>query len=35
MASDTLGMNLFLDRLLKIKEDLKIIPISGFRRVKR
>jgi putative NIF3 family GTP cyclohydrolase 1 type 2 len=34
MASDTLGMNLFLDRLTKI-EKLKILPLSGFRRVKR
>lgn len=34
MASDALGMNIFLDRLNKISR-LKIIPLSGFRRVKR
>lgn len=34
IASDTLGMNLFLDKLIKIGE-LKIIPLSGFRRVER
>lgn len=34
MASDTLGINLFLDELTKI-ENLKMVPISGFRRVER
>jgi len=31
IASDTLGMNLFLDKLLKISK-IKIIGVSGFRR---
>jgi hypothetical protein len=35
MASDTLGMNLFLDELLKCDKDIEIIPCSGFRRVTR
>lgn len=34
MASDTLGLNLFLDKLTKI-EELKIVSVSGFRRVER
>ncbi len=34
IASDSLGLNLFLDELLK-KEDIEIIPCSGFIRVKR
>jgi len=34
IASDTLGLNLILDSLLK-KEALRIIPCSGFVRVKR
>jgi putative NIF3 family GTP cyclohydrolase 1 type 2 len=32
MASDTLGMNLFLDELIKKEPSLEIIPISGFKR---
>ncbi|MBN2452828.1 MAG: NGG1p interacting factor NIF3 [Candidatus Omnitrophica bacterium] len=35
MASDTIGLNLLLDQLQKIDKDLKIIPCSGFVRVKR
>lgn len=34
IASDTLGINLLLDSVMK-KEQLKIIPCSGFTRVKR
>ncbi len=34
ISSDTLGLNLFLDSLCK-KEDLKIIPCSGFVRIPR
>lgn len=34
MASDTIGINLFLDELTK-KPELEIIPCSGFRRVVR
>ncbi len=34
IASDTLGLNLLLDSVMK-KEQLKIIPCSGFIRVKR
>ena len=34
IASDTLGLNLLLDKLAKT-EDLKIISCSGFRRIKR
>ncbi len=34
MASDSLGVNLILDKIQK-KEELKIIPCSGFIRVKR
>jgi len=34
IASDTLGLNLVLDELTK-KDDLKIIPCSGFVRIKR
>lgn len=34
IASDTLGLNLLLDQLQK-KDDLNIIPCSGFVRVKR
>ncbi|MDI6704519.1 MAG: NGG1p interacting factor NIF3 [bacterium] len=34
MASDTLGLNLFLDKLTK-KDNLEIIACSGFRRIAR
>ena len=34
IASDTLGLNLLLDKLAKT-EDLKVISCSGFRRIKR
>ncbi|MGQ9706171.1 MAG: NGG1p interacting factor NIF3 [bacterium] len=34
MASDTLGMNLLLDKILK-KNDIKLITTSGFRRIPR
>lgn len=34
MASDSLGVNLILDKIQK-KEELKIIPCSGFIRIKR
>ena len=34
MASDTLGVNLLLDELMK-KENLEIITCSGFTRVER
>lgn len=34
MASDAVGINLFLDKLIKINK-LKIIPLSGFRRIER
>jgi hypothetical protein len=34
IASDSLGINLFLDRLTK-EDDLEILPCSGFRRFKR
>ncbi|MEW5767774.1 MAG: NGG1p interacting factor NIF3 [bacterium] len=34
MASDTIGINLFLDELTK-KAELEITPCSGFRRVER
>lgn len=34
IASDTLGMNLFLDKLTR-RNRLMVIPISGFRRIKR
>lgn len=34
MASDGLGLNLLLDKLMK-KEELEIIPGSGFRRIRR
>jgi len=34
MASDTLGMNLLLDKILK-KGDIKLITTSGFRRIPR
>ena len=33
-ASDNLGMNLLLDKIVRV-EKIKIIPCSGFRRVKR
>ena len=33
ISSDTLGLNLFLDKLMKAgKENLEVIPCSGFRR---
>ncbi len=35
IASDSIGLNLLLDSLQKIDSDLKIIPCSGFMRVKR
>jgi len=35
IASDTLGMNLLLDKLLKKDKNLKFISTSGFIRVKR
>ncbi|MCM8761492.1 MAG: NGG1p interacting factor NIF3, partial [Candidatus Omnitrophica bacterium] len=34
IASDTLGLNLLLDEIEKV-EDIKVIPCSGFVRVKR
>ena len=34
IASDTLGLNLLLDEIEKV-ERLKIVPASGFMRVKR
>jgi putative NIF3 family GTP cyclohydrolase 1 type 2 len=34
IASDNIGVNLILDSLMK-KEKMEIIPVSGFRRVKR
>ena len=34
ISSDTIGLNLFLDELCK-KDDFKIIPCSGFVRIKR
>lgn len=35
IASDAIGLNLFLDELQRIDKDMKIIPCSGFVRVKR
>lgn len=35
MASDTIGMNMMLDRLSKLEKNLTTIEISGFIRVKR
>lgn len=35
MASDSIGLNLVLDELQKIDKGIKIIPCSGFLRVKR
>ena len=35
IASDSLGLNLFLDELLKKDKEIEIIPCSGFIRVKR
>ena len=35
IASDAIGLNLLLDELQKIDKDLKIVPCSGFVRVKR
>lgn len=35
IASDAIGLNLLLDELQKMDKDLKIIPCSGFVRVKR
>lgn len=34
ISSDNIGMNIFLDKLIA-KEDLEIIPCSGFRRISR
>ena len=34
IASDTLGLNLLLDKLMK-KENMRIIPCSGFVRIRR
>lgn len=35
IASDSLGLNLLIDALQKIDRELKIVPCSGFVRVKR
>ena len=35
IASDTLGLNLLLDQLQKADKEIKIIPCSGFVRIKR
>jgi hypothetical protein len=35
IASDSMGLNLIIDELQKIERDIKIIPCSGFLRVKR
>jgi putative NIF3 family GTP cyclohydrolase 1 type 2 len=35
IASDAIGLNLLLDELQKIDKGIKIIPCSGFVRVKR
>ncbi|MFH1189959.1 MAG: NGG1p interacting factor NIF3 [Candidatus Omnitrophota bacterium] len=35
MASDTIGLNLLIDRLQKMDRSITIIPCSGFIRVKR
>jgi putative NIF3 family GTP cyclohydrolase 1 type 2 len=35
IASDTLGLNLLLDQLQRADKEIKIIPCSGFVRIKR
>ena len=35
MASDSIGINLLLDKLLKEEKRLQVLEVSGFMRVKR
>jgi putative NIF3 family GTP cyclohydrolase 1 type 2 len=35
MASDSIGINLLLDKLLKQEKKLEVLPVAGFVRVKR